>query len=323
MRTQQIAIRATLRVVRLAGLSAAVALMAGAGAKVYAAAPGQTDAPAATPVTAQAEAAVPVSAGDTAATTATVPVADTTAPAQAAAKAPGATDAAPAAKVDGKKVKVKKVKVKKEKPPKMIPLHIAEGTLTVDGWTGKARLNYDISDLKYIYVWAPGIGTVVASNVKFPMAKEEQGAFNQNNLTLDAGGHTIQISSENKLLKNKKPVSAWVYVDTTYHRNSGYPEMGYGAGKDAPYAWPGAKQISLDKTGSVDAPPLPVGLRPTIAKPSCTPGAADASQAGSTACPAPTPASKPTPPPPVPLPGYKSGTTTAEVTPAPAPASAH
>jgi hypothetical protein len=220
----------------------------------------------------------------------------------------------------GKKGKKKK----KEKAPKLTPVHIQQATLTVDGWTGKARLNYDIADLKYIYVWAPGIGTIVASNQKFPLGVEQKNAFNGNMLTVQANGHQVQISSETKLLKDKKPASAWVYLDSVYKAHSVFPEMGYGSTKDAPYSWPGAKQTPVEKGGMVPPPPLPAGMRPMIAKPTCLPAGA-ASTTGikpaSAACPvAPAkpavPPSAPAAAPPVPLPGYSSGITTAQVVPA-------
>jgi hypothetical protein len=48
--------------------------------------------------------------------------------------------------------KGKKIPVKKVKPPRMTPVSITAGTLTVDGWTGEARLNYDIADFKFLYI---------------------------------------------------------------------------------------------------------------------------------------------------------------------------
>ena len=76
---------------------------------------------------------------------------------------------------------------KKMKPPKMTPLSISAGTLTVDGWTGKAQLNYDIADLKFLYLYAPGIGTTIVSQNPFPGAKEQPGAFNDK-IAEDHGG---------------------------------------------------------------------------------------------------------------------------------------
>ena len=47
----------------------------------------------------------------------------------------------------------KKLHASKEKPPKMVAVSISRGTLTVDGMTGKAALNYEIKDLKYVYFY--------------------------------------------------------------------------------------------------------------------------------------------------------------------------
>jgi hypothetical protein len=230
-------------------------------------------------------------------------------PAQTAAPDASAAPAATPVAASAKPVvsaKGKKVKAKKEKAPKLTPVSIVQGTLTVDGWTGKARMNYDIADLKYIYMWAPEVGTVVVSNVKFPLGKEEQGAFSGNTLTVDANGHTLQLFSQKKLLKEKKPVSAWVYVDTGYKFPSTFPAMGYGNTIQAPYAWPGAKEVQVAKGGVVAPPPLPKELRPTLAKASCvpagskatgTPCAAAPAPAAATAAAAPAPAATATPTP--------------------------
>ena len=326
------------RLVRLAGMSALFGMLAGGEVRIYA----QTtevatiaDGPAVLPDETSAP-AQPASAADATAVPEPQPEAvyqvlppellptepTVTVVAQSSVPPENALQAAPAAAAEaGKKGKKKK----KEKAPKLTPVHIEQATLTVDGWTGKARLNYDIPDLKYIYVWAPGIGTAVVSNQKFPLGTEQKGAFNGTSLTVQVTGHTIQISSEKNLLKDKKPASAWVYVDSIYKAASRFPQMGYGNTKDAPYVWPGAKDAPVEKGGIVAPPPLPAGMRPTIAKPTCLPAGA-ASSAGvsptTTACPAMparpgTPGSSPAAAPPVPLPGYNSGTTTAEASPAP------
>ncbi len=53
-------------------------------------------------------------------------------------------------------------------------MKIENGTLTVDGWTGKARLNYDISEVKFLYVSIPGQGTVIASMEQFPNSSPQK-----------------------------------------------------------------------------------------------------------------------------------------------------
>jgi hypothetical protein len=166
--------------------------------------------------------------------------------------------------------KGKKITVKKEKPPKMTPVSISSGTLTVDGWTGKARLNYDIADLKFIYLFAPGIGTTIVSPSPFAGAKEQPGAFNNNTLTITVDGHPMELSSDRRLL-GKKPQSAWVAVDRGFVLPSKFPVFGYGTTTKAPYAWPGSKEAATAK-GSIAPPPLPAEVTPTLLLTPCPAG---------------------------------------------------
>jgi hypothetical protein len=166
--------------------------------------------------------------------------------------------------------KGKKIAVKKIKPPKMTPVSISAGTLTVDGWTGKARLNYDIADLKYMYVYAPGIGIAIVSQNTFPGAKEQPAAFNGKTLHITVDSHPIELASE-KLLLGKKPQSAWVAVDRGFLLPSKFPVFGYGAALKPPYSWPGAKDVIASK-GPIQAPPLPPDVRPTLLLAPCPAG---------------------------------------------------
>jgi hypothetical protein len=164
----------------------------------------------------------------------------------------------------------KKIIEKKVKPPKMTPVSIAAGTLTVDGWTGKARLNYDIADLKFLFIYAPGIGTTIVSHTAFPGAKEQPGAFNQKTLRITVDGHPIELYSEKPLL-GKKPQSAWVMVDRSFMLPAKFPVFGYGAAVKPPYMWPGSKDTVASK-GPVQAPPLPPDVRPTLLLTPCPAG---------------------------------------------------
>jgi hypothetical protein len=166
--------------------------------------------------------------------------------------------------------KGKKILVKKVKPPKMTPVSISAGTLTVDGWTGKARLNYDIADLKFLYIYAPGIGIAIVSQNQFPGAKEQPSAFNGRALKITVDGHPIELASEKPLL-GKKPQSAWVVVDRGFLLPAKFPVFGYGSATKAPYAWPGSKQAVASK-GPVQAPPLPPDVRPTLLLAPCPAG---------------------------------------------------
>ncbi|HEX5284855.1 MAG TPA: hypothetical protein VFW30_12110 [Bryocella sp.] len=153
----------------------------------------------------------------------------------------------------------KKIKVQKQKEPKKIPVSVARGTLTVDGMTGKAALNYDIADLHYIYLYAPGIGVAVVSNEPFPGAVEQKKAFLNNTLTVTIGEHTLQLASDKNLL-GKKPESAYVMMDRTFTLPSRFPVMGFGTVRKAPYQWPGARPNT--RLADDDAPPPPADLLP-------------------------------------------------------------
>jgi hypothetical protein len=170
----------------------------------------------------------------------------------------------------GYDAKGKKISVKKVKPPKMTPLSIAAGTLTVDGWTGKAQLNYDIADLKFLYLYAPGIGITIVSQNPFPGAKEQPGAFADKSLKITVEGHPIELSSDKRMLA-KKPQSAWVAVDRGFMLPAKFPVFGYGTTMKAPYAWPGSKQMVIAK-GTVAAPPLPSDIAPTLLLSACPAG---------------------------------------------------
>jgi len=166
--------------------------------------------------------------------------------------------------------KGKKIAVKKVKPPKMEPVSIVAGTLTVDGWTGKARLNYDIADLKFLYIYAPGVGTSIVSQNSFPGAKEQPGAFNGKSLKITVDGHPIELASD-KLLLGKKPQSAWVAMDRGFLLPAKFPVFGYGTTTKSPYAWPGSKEGAAAK-GAIPVPPLPADVRPTLLLTPCPAG---------------------------------------------------
>jgi hypothetical protein len=164
----------------------------------------------------------------------------------------------------------KKIKAKRVKPPKATPVSVASGILTVDGWTGKARLNYDIADMKYIYISAPAIGTTIVSLNQFPGATEQRNAFTDKTLRVTVEGHAIELTSEKRML-GKKPASAWVAVDRGFLLPAKFPVFGYGATARPPYAWPGSKQENED-AGVVAPPPLPVDVRPALQLTPCPAG---------------------------------------------------
>ena len=158
----------------------------------------------------------------------------------------------------------KKLHPSKEKPPKTISVSISRGTLTVDGMTGKAALNYEIKDLQYLYFYVPGIGTTVVSTGAFPGAVEQKKAFDDKTLTIAVGEHAVQLTSDKSLL-GKNLESAFVRVDKSFVVPTKFPVMGYGQIRVAPYAWPGSRtnnKTTEELKGTVEAPPLPADLRP-------------------------------------------------------------
>ncbi len=165
----------------------------------------------------------------------------------------------------------KKLHAVKEKEPKMTPMVISRGTFTIDGMIGKAELNYNIADLKFIYMYAPGIGTVVVSNQPFPGGKEEKNAFDDKTLTVSVGEHHLQLASDQRLL-GKHPESAYVLLDRDFKLPSKYPVVGYGKGLKAPYAWPGGKPNEMIAGELVAPPPLPQNLRPVMLLSPCPAG---------------------------------------------------
>ena len=164
----------------------------------------------------------------------------------------------------------KKLHAVKVKPPKTVSVSISRGILTVDGLTGKAALNYEIKDLKYLYFYVPGIGTTVVSNDPFPGAVEQKKAFDDKTLTVSVGEHVVQLSSDKRLL-GKMPESAFVRVDKTFLVPTKFPVMGYGPIRVAPYAWPGSR-VNEELKGAVEAPPLPTDLRPALLLQPCPAG---------------------------------------------------
>jgi len=167
--------------------------------------------------------------------------------------------------------KGKKIHVSKVKPPKMTPVTIARGTFTVDGMIGKAELNYTIADFKFMYLYAPGIGTLVISNEPFPGATLQKNAFNEKTLTVTTGDHHLQVASDNDLL-GKKPLPAYVLLDRTFVLPTPYPVVGYGGLTKAPYVWPGSHENADLKGAFVKPPPIPVNLQPVLLLTPCPAG---------------------------------------------------
>ena len=137
-----------------------------------------------------------------------------------------------------RKDKVCQQKRKELLKQKKIGLNVQNGTLTVDGWTGKARLNYDVKNFQYLYVSVPGYGTIVASPDHFASSNELKGALDGQTLTISTkDDHTVQLASDT-LLSGKQKRSIFYSVDRGYLQPGSYPSVGYGFVNKAPYVWP-------------------------------------------------------------------------------------
>jgi hypothetical protein len=168
--------------------------------------------------------------------------------------------------------KGKKIPVKKEKPPKMTPVLISRGTFTVDGMIGKAELNYNIANLKYIYLYAPGIGIAVVSNAPFTGGTLQKNAFKDNTLTVTVGEHTLQLASDKQLLGKKgHPEPAYVAIDRQFTLPTSFPVVGYGVTDRAPYTWPGGRP-NAQIAGILEPPPTPKNLMPVLLLAPCPKG---------------------------------------------------
>ena len=165
----------------------------------------------------------------------------------------------------------KKLHASKVKEPKMTLVSISRGTFTVDGMIAKAELNYNIPDFKYMYLYAPGVGTLVVSNDPFPGAKEQKNAFDNTTLTVSVGDHRLQIASDKQIL-GKKSESAFVLVDRDFNPQSKYPVVGYGSVLKAPYTWPGSRPNNELAGSFVKPPPIPINLQPTLLLSPCPVG---------------------------------------------------
>jgi hypothetical protein len=167
----------------------------------------------------------------------------------------------------GKKIPVPKVKI-----AKTTPAEISRGVLTVDYMIGKAEMNYKIPDLKFIYIYSPGIGIAVISNSSFPGAVEQKNAFKDNSLVVKVDDHRLELSSDKQILGKKgKAESAFVLLDREHTLPSKYPVVGYGRLYVWPYEWPGSKPNAVLKN-LVTVPPTPKTFRPIMLLAACPQG---------------------------------------------------
>ncbi len=113
--------------------------------------------------------------------------------------------------------------------------------MTVDGMAGKAALELrHCGPQVHLHMLQGSVLRWFPMRL-FRVRRSRPRAFSDTTLTVTTDGHTLQLTSDKRLL-GKKPESAFVLVDRDFRLPSTFPVMGYGAIRKPPYAWPGAKR---------------------------------------------------------------------------------
>lgn len=154
----------------------------------------------------------------------------------------------------------------------LITTKIRQGVFTIDGFTGKVQLSYDIVKVPFLYFYVPGTGTAVVSLKKVPDATLVKNAFDGSTLAFDSGGHHFVLNNATPLLFTKKKhkpakVDAYVRFDATANHYASTPQMGFGYNAAEPYAWPEAMPetpAELASSHTPIAPPLPASVLPRV-----------------------------------------------------------
>ena len=130
---------------------------------------------------------------------------------------------------------------------------------------GKVKLNYDVRGVRYLYFFVPGLGTAVVSLEPSVEGISEQGIYQDGELTVRVGEHTLNLTGVESLVndKGKQPAHLYVRLDRNSWRLSRSPMLGFGAAAQSPYEWPGALAVqpSPEDAGQVSLP-VPPSLLP-------------------------------------------------------------
>jgi hypothetical protein len=172
----------------------------------------------------------------------------------------------------------KDLSIKASKKDK-IDAKISNGVLTVDGFVAKVELNYNIQHAKYLYFYAPGVGTVVVSRMELPGATRVKDAIHGSSVDFTVAGHSFSLENdatvasmavivENPDIKVKKEKmrevhDAFVVLDENAQALYSTPQIGYGDTNVAPYAFPlSGEQPKSNYAHFVQPPPMPSNLLP-------------------------------------------------------------
>ena len=146
-------------------------------------------------------------------------------------------------------------------PVKDFSTDVRGGILTVDRMVALAGLNYNIHN-GFLYFTVPGVGTAIVAQERFMNAAPQKNAFHDNMLTINANGHTVELTSSGPLVPGKT-AEAWVAIDPLFGAGK-WPEMGFGNKTQRPYVSPGSKADDSKKDAHllVTPPPLPKNVQP-------------------------------------------------------------
>lgn len=159
---------------------------------------------------------------------------------------------------------------------KHLVLEIRDGAYTVDGFTGKVQLNYNIHDPEFLYFFMPGEGTAVVSLKPLPDAVLVKHGLEGSHLAFNAGGHDFRLDSAVPLLPNSTKeikggrdakLDLYVRFDREANHLARAPLFGFGTTTQAPYNWPASmpqQQMANDVPVRRDAPPLPASVLPRV-----------------------------------------------------------
>ncbi|MFC6646921.1 hypothetical protein ACFQBQ_15310 [Granulicella cerasi] len=166
----------------------------------------------------------------------------------------------------------RRIRPPKEETARRTGLKIESGALMVDGIVGKVRLNYEIAELHYLYVYVPDTGVIIIGTGPFAGATRQLGAFRGESLSVHTEEHTIKLSSDRPLIGNK-PLPAYVAVDRGFILpHAPFPVLGYGSTRLAPYVWPGSKAEAQQQGVSAAAPEIKKELKPRLEGQACAAG---------------------------------------------------
>lgn len=149
---------------------------------------------------------------------------------------------------------------------KLLYGHVRDGVYTVDGMVAKVQLNYDVNGVKFLYLFAPGVGTAVISAAADQDAVMASASYSNGELSFSVGEHRFNLTGI-ALASDKgiAPAHLYVKLDRTAWRLNRRPMLGFGNATALPYQWPGAlPSTALSQTEEPQTvPPVPANLLPS------------------------------------------------------------